>query len=80
MPKLPQISGREVTKALRKNGFEKISQKGSHIKLERHKGNFTQIIIVPDHKIVKRGTLRNGILKPIPLKVEEFLSLLKKRK
>ena len=67
MPKLPQVSGKEVIKALRKIGFEKVSQKGSHIKLERHKGSLTQIIIVPDHKIIKKGTLRNGILKPIPL-------------
>ncbi|OGM12790.1 hypothetical protein A3A76_00855 [Candidatus Woesebacteria bacterium RIFCSPLOWO2_01_FULL_39_23] len=79
MPKLPQVSGREVIKVLRKIGFEKVSQKGSHIKLQRQKANTTQIIIVPDHKIIKKGTLRNGILKPIPLTVEEFLSLLKRK-
>ncbi|KKQ84427.1 MAG: YcfA family protein [Candidatus Woesebacteria bacterium GW2011_GWB1_38_8] len=80
MPKLPQVSGGEVIKALRKIGFEKVSQKGSHIKLQRLKTNLTQTIIVPDHKVLKKGTLQNGILKNIPLTVEEFLSLLKKRK
>lgn len=79
MPKLPQVSGREVVKALRKIGFEKVSQKGSHIKLIRKRGNLTQTIIVPNHKFVKKGTLRSGILKNIPLTVEEFLSLLKKK-
>ena len=80
MPKLPQVSGREVIKALRKIGFEKISQKGSHIKLQRSKRDLTQTIIVTEHKILKKGTLQNGILKNIPLTVEEFLSLLKRRK
>lgn len=79
MPKLPQVSGKEVVKVLTKIGFQKVSQKGSHIKLIRKKGNLTQIIIVPNHKVVKKGTLRNGILKNIPLTVEEFLSLLKKK-
>ena len=65
-------------KALEKIGFEKVSQKGSHIKLERKRVNFTQIIIVPDHKVLKKGTLRNGILKNIPLTIEEFTNLLKK--
>ena len=79
MPKLPQVSGHDVIKALRKIGFEKVSQKGSHIKLQRVKGDLTQTIIVPDHKVLKKGTLQNGILKNIPLAVEEFLDLLKKR-
>ena len=79
MPKLPQVSGREVIKALNKIGFEKVSKKGSHIKLSRTKKDLTQIIIVPDHTLIKKGTLRNGILKPISLSVEEFINLLKKK-
>ena len=80
MPKLPQVSGREVVKVLRKIGFKKVSQKGSHIKLERPQGDIIQTVIVPNHKILKKGTLQTGILKSIPLTVEEFRSLLKKRK
>jgi len=79
MPKLPQVSGREVIKALQKIDFKKVSQKGSHVKLLRRKSDFTQTIIIPNHKVIKKGTLRNGILKSIPLTVEEFLSLLKKK-
>lgn len=79
MPKLPQVSGRETVKALKKIGFEKFSQKGTHIKLQRKKADYTQIVIVPDHKVIKKGTLRNGILKPICLSIKEFVSLLKKK-
>lgn len=76
MPRLPQVSAKELIRALKKIGFEKISQKGSHIKLHRKKAGFTQIIIVPNHKVIKKGTLRNGILKRIPLSVKEFIFLL----
>jgi predicted RNA binding protein YcfA (HicA-like mRNA interferase family) len=76
MPKLPQVSGKQIVKSLKKIGFKKISQKGSHIKLQRIKAGNTQIIIVPDHKVLKKGTLRNGILNRIPLSVAEFLKLL----
>jgi len=78
MPKLPQVSGKVVVKTLRKIGFREVSRKGSHIKLQRTKNNFTETVIVPDHRLLKKGTLRNGILKPINLSVDDFLKLLKK--
>jgi predicted RNA binding protein YcfA (HicA-like mRNA interferase family) len=34
MPKLPSITADEVIKALRKIGFEKVRQKGSHVRLK----------------------------------------------
>jgi len=37
-----------------------------------------QTVIIPMHKVIKKGTLRNGILKPINLMVKEFVELLKK--
>ena len=78
MPKLPTVSGRETVKALKKIGFESISQKGSHMKLRRIKsGGYTETVIVPNHKVIRRGTLRNGILKPINLSVDDFIKLLK---
>ncbi|MBU0619135.1 type II toxin-antitoxin system HicA family toxin [Patescibacteria group bacterium] len=78
MPKLPQVSAKQVIKALAKIGFKQISQKGSHIKLRRKKAKMTETIIVPNHKLIKKGTLRNGILKPAGLSVGEFVKLLKK--
>ena len=78
MSKLPQVSGKETIKALRKIGFSINSQKGSHVKLVRLKNNHRQTVIIPMHKTIKSGTLRNGILKPINLSVDEFVKLLKK--
>lgn len=78
MPKLPQVSGKGVIKALKQIGFQNISQKGSHVKLIRKVNNQTQTITVPMHKILKKGTLKNGILNSIPLSVEEFTKLLRK--
>ena len=74
MPKLPQVSSKETIKALRKMGFKLIHQRGSHVKLTNDK---KQTVIVPLQKILKKGTLKNGILKPINLSVEEFVKLLK---
>ena len=78
MSKLPQVSGKETIKALQKIGFFINSQKGSHVKLVRIRNNRKQTIIVPMHKAIKSGTLRNGVLKPISLSVDEFTKLLKK--
>ena len=78
MPKLPQVSGKQTIKALRKIGFVRVSQKGSHIKLQRVFQNQKQIVTIPNHKSLKRGTLRNGILKPIGLTTKEFINLLRK--
>ena len=77
MSKLPQVSGKETVKALQKIGFEIVQQRGSHIKLNRIIADETQIVIVPNHKEIKKGTLRNGILKPINLSVDRFIKLLK---
>jgi len=76
MPKLPQVSGKETVKALQKIGFTLAGQKGSHLKLVGVRDNQKQTLIIPMHKIVKKGTLRNGILKPISLSVAEFIKLL----
>jgi len=76
MPKLPQVSGKETIKALKKLGFVEVGQRGSHIKLARVSRSQKQTVIIPMHKAIKSGTLRNGILKPINLSVEDFINLL----
>ena len=63
MPKLPQISGRELVKVFIKDGWYKVSQKGSHVKLKKDfKPVGRATIIIPQHKVLKKGTL-SGILK-----------------
>lgn len=76
MPKLPSVSGAQTIKALKKIGFKVISQKGSHIKLRRILSTRKDTLTIPNHREIKKGTLRNGILKPINLSVEEFIKLL----
>ncbi len=78
MSKLPQVSGKDTIRALHKIGFTISQQRGSHVKLQRTVNRQKQTVIVPLHKVLKKGTLRNGILKPINLSVEDFLKLLRK--
>lgn len=77
MPKLPVVSGKDTVKALCKIGFRVSGQKGSHLKLTRERADSKETIIIPNHKTLKPGTLRNGILKQASLSVEEFTKLLK---
>lgn len=76
MSNVPQVSGKEVIKALGKVGFEVSRQKGSHIRLVRIQNGIKQLVAVPNHKVIRRGTLLNGILKAINLSVEDFKKLL----
>ncbi len=78
MPKLPQISGKDTIKVFGKIGFAVVHQRGSHVKLSRKIEDQKQTIIIPLHKTLKTGTLRNGILKPINLSTEDFIKLLRK--
>ena len=74
MSTLPQISGREVVRALNKIGYEKDRQTGSHIVL-RQKLRPHRRITVPDHKEISKGTLR-AIIRQVGLTVESFIKLL----
>jgi predicted RNA binding protein YcfA (HicA-like mRNA interferase family) len=58
---IPQISGRDVVKALTKIGYEFDRQRGSHVILRQEVHPYRRIV-VPDHKDVAKGTLR-GIIK-----------------
>ena len=67
MDKLPQISGREMGRILVRLGFYMKSQKGSHMKFVRERDMRKEIVIVPDHKVLQKGTL-NDILKKVDLR------------
>lgn len=70
MPKLPIVSGKELVKAFKKMGFELVSQRGSHIKMKHRDG---RVVTIPDHKMIKKGTLKKGILNPLSVSVEEVI-------
>lgn len=59
MTPIIQISGKKLVRILEKKGFLFVSQKGSHIKLEKKLDGAKLILIVPNHKLIKPGTLRN---------------------
>ena len=71
MPKLKPLKPEQVARALKKLGFEKIRQSGSHIVLRHPDGRWTT---VPSHrsKDVAKGTLRK-IIKDAGVSVEEFM-------
>lgn len=76
MPKLPQISGKELVKAFLKDGWFKVSQKGSHIKLRKNlKPQGKATVIIPLHRTLKKGTL-SGILKDSGMSLEKLRRLL----
>jgi predicted RNA binding protein YcfA (HicA-like mRNA interferase family) len=59
MPKLRSLSGEDVLKIFSQFGFNIASQKGSHAKLRRILPEGTkQILTIPLHKELDRGTLR----------------------
>lgn len=64
MPKIPRnITGQKLCKLLKKYGYEKTRQTGSHIRLIKS-SNPVHNITVPDHRPIKIGTL-NKILSDI---------------
>lgn len=70
MTKLILISGREMCKLLEKAGFQKIHQKGSHIRYKHPDGRFT---VVPIHANEDLGKgLLMEILKQIKLDKDEY--------
>jgi len=75
MSKVPSLSYQQVIKALRRDGWIVIRQKGSHIRLQKRLPNETLKIIVPAHRPIKRSTLSH-ILKQARLSVSEFNDLL----
>jgi predicted RNA binding protein YcfA (HicA-like mRNA interferase family) len=74
MDKLPtDVSGRELRAALEKAGFVFRRQRGSHMILRRD-APFARVV-VPDHRILRQGTLRR-IVADAGITVSELLKLL----
>jgi predicted RNA binding protein YcfA (HicA-like mRNA interferase family) len=67
------FSGKEVSRALMRIGFEVYRQKGSHLFLHHLERNIS--VIVPAHREIKKGTL-HGILKKAGLSLEDLKNLL----
>jgi predicted RNA binding protein YcfA (HicA-like mRNA interferase family) len=59
--KLRVLSGREVCEILSRHGFAEVRRKGSHVIMQQRLPNTTLTVVVPDHKPVRRGTLKSII-------------------
>lgn len=75
MTKVPSLNYDEVIRALRRDGWVVVRQRGSHIRLQKRLPDETLKLTVPAHKPIKRSTL-SQILKQARLSVEAFIELL----
>jgi predicted RNA binding protein YcfA (HicA-like mRNA interferase family) len=75
MPKLPQLSGKDLVKILCKLGFVHLRTRGSHAiltKQDKEKGKIT--LPVPLHPELAKGTLKS-IMNQSGINLEELLKL-----
>lgn len=74
MIKTPRITGKEVIRALNKDGFKVVRVKGSHHFLQHFDGRCT---VVPVHRGETIGVgLMNKILNDAELSTQDFIELL----
>jgi len=71
--RLIPVAGKQMVKVFSKIGYQIERQRGSHIVMS--KGD--DILVIPDHNPVAKGTERE-LIKDAGLTVEEFNRLLKK--
>ncbi len=74
MSKVPELSYSEIIRALQRDGWTVVRQRGSHIRLQKRIGDELLKITVPAHRPVKRSTLSH-ILKQVRLELDKFLEL-----
>ncbi len=75
MSTVPSLSYLEIVKALQRDGWVVVRQRGSHIRLQKHMDEEVLKVTVPAHRPVKRSTLSH-ILRQARLDVDRFLELL----
>ncbi|MEK7681555.1 MAG: type II toxin-antitoxin system HicA family toxin [Chloroflexota bacterium] len=74
MPRLPTVSGREAVRAFERAGWKVSRREASHIMLTKSRMDAT--LSIPDHREIRRGTLRS-LIRKAGITVEEFVLLLK---
>ena len=75
MTKVPSLEYKKVVKALQRDGWVVVRQRGSHIRLQKHIHEETLKLTIPAHRPIKRSTLSH-ILKQARLSVDQFLELM----
>lgn len=72
--KVPSLPYTRIVRALQRDGWTVVRQRGSHIRLQKRIGDELLKLTVPAHRPVKRSTLSH-ILKQARLKVDRFVEL-----
>jgi predicted RNA binding protein YcfA (HicA-like mRNA interferase family) len=75
MTKVPSENYDTVIRALRRDGWVVVRQRGSHIRLQKHTEDETLKLTIPAHRPIKRSTLSH-ILKQARMDVDRFLDLI----
>jgi predicted RNA binding protein YcfA (HicA-like mRNA interferase family) len=75
MTKVPSLPYDQVIRALQRDGWVVVRQKGSHVRVQKHTSAETLKLTIPAHRPIKRSTLSH-ILKQAKLTVGEFEKLL----
>jgi predicted RNA binding protein YcfA (HicA-like mRNA interferase family) len=74
MTRVPSLVYEKVIRALQREGWVVVRQKGSHFRLQKHLRNETLKLTIPAHRPIKRSTLAQ-VLKQARLSIEDFLNL-----
>jgi len=72
MSKVPSLNYDRIIKALQRDGWVVVRQRGSHVRMQKHLLDEVLKITIPAHKPVKRSTLSH-ILKQARISLDEFL-------
>jgi len=75
MTRVPSLGYEQVVRALKRDGWVVVRQRGSHLRLQKHTPNEVLKLTVPAHRPVLRSTLSH-ILKQARLTVEQLNDLL----
>ncbi len=75
MTRMPSLDYDRLIKALQRDGWVVVRQKGSHIRLQKRTRTELLKLTVPAHRPIKRSTLAH-IQKQARLSLEDFESLL----
>jgi predicted RNA binding protein YcfA (HicA-like mRNA interferase family) len=68
-PRQPVVAGAELIRALERDGWTVVRQRGSHVRLK--KPGRRNALVVPLHKELRKGTLA-GILRDAGLTADEL--------
>jgi predicted RNA binding protein YcfA (HicA-like mRNA interferase family) len=74
MTKIPSLPYEQIIRALQRDGWVVVRQKGSHVRLQKRMAAETLKLTIPAHRPLKRSTLSH-ILKQARLTVDEFEKL-----